>query len=72
LNGNNGGEYSGFINRPIIYGGGGGGGSLVITADEIILNTGSISNSGGVGNVGGDLFCNSGNGGDGSFLLIEH
>jgi hypothetical protein len=72
LNGNNGAQYV-LAGYPTVYGGGGGGGSLILCADEIILNSGTISNSGGVGgNSGSVSFCNSGNGGNGSTLIIEY
>jgi hypothetical protein len=51
---------------PTFSQGGGGGGSLVISAREVLQNTGTVLLEGG---QGGSSTC--GKGGDGAFLIIE-
>ena len=71
MRGNNGGAYV-FAGYPTVYGGGGGGGSLVISAETIVSNQGSIVQTGGLGgNSTSPTYCNSGNGGNGAFLIID-
>jgi hypothetical protein len=55
-----------------VYGGGGGGGSLVISAESIVQNTGTINLNGGTGFPSiATPYCKSSNGGNGAYIIID-
>ena len=59
-------------NASFTKSGGGGGGSLILSTQQIISNSGAVLTSGGLPSTGCTCSCSTGgNGGNGSFLIID-